>query len=110
MNISFTICSANYLPYARSTGESLLKFNPEHGFIIILLDDYPEINADDFLPLKLIHVRDLAIPGFDEMAERYTIFELSCAIKSFAAQRLFELNGQAQNIFYFDSSAKQFIL
>lgn len=103
MNISFTISSANYLPFAKSTGESLLKHNPEHSFIIVLLDQYPEIDANDFLPLKLIHVQDLGIEGFDEMAERYSIFELSCAIKSFASERLFAMNPQAENIFYFDS-------
>lgn len=103
MNISFTICSANYLPFAKSTGESLLKHNPEHSFIIVLLDEYPEINAKDFLPIKLIHIQDLGIEGFDEMAQRYSIFELSCAVKSFASDRLFELNPRAENVFYFDA-------
>lgn len=103
MNISFTICSANYLPFAKSVGDSLLHHNPHHTFVIILLDDYPEINEDAFSPIKLIHASDLGILRFQEMTERYSIFELSCAIKCFTAERLFTLIPDAENVFYFDS-------
>ena len=103
MKISFTICSANYLPYAKSLGDSLIKYNSDHLFIIVLLDKGNEEYNLFSTPHKIINVEDMALEFFAEMNERYDIFELSCALKSFAADFIFRTMAHCEMLFYFDA-------
>ena len=103
MKYAFTICSANYLPYAKSVGDSLLLHNPGYRFIIFLLDKYPEADPAYFEPHTIIHAERTGIAGLAEMNERYNIFELSCAFKPFAAEWLFKNYPDSEIAFYFDS-------
>ena len=103
MKVSFTICSANYIPYAKSLGDSLIKYNSDHLFIIILLDkgsqDYNSFTA----PHAIINVEDMKLEFFEEMNQRYDIFELSCALKSFVADYIFRTFSHCELLFYFDA-------
>ena len=103
MKISFTVCSANYLPYAKSVGDSLIRFNPDHQFIIVLLDRRPEKDLLFFAPHQIIAAEDMQLPYLAEMNERYTIFELSCALKPFAADHIFTNFSACDELYYFDS-------
>ena len=103
MKISFTICSANYLSYAKSLGDSLIEYNSDHLFIIVLLDKGNEEYNLFSAPHKIINVEDMQLEFFTEMNERYDIFELSCALKSFAADYLFRTKPSCEKIFYFDA-------
>ncbi|MEJ7610688.1 MAG: hypothetical protein WKF88_05850 [Ferruginibacter sp.] len=103
MKYAFTISSANYLPYAKSLGDSLLRTNPEYRFIIFLLDKYPDLDRTYFEPLQIIHAEEMDLPELAEMNGKYNIFELSCAFKPFAADWLFKTFTDAEVQFYFDS-------
>lgn len=103
MKISFTICSANYLPFAKSLADSLVKYNPGHRFFIVLLDRLPEKDMSFFQPHRLITIEEMHIAGFEEMNEKYSIFELSCAMKAFAADYIFRTESSCDQLFYFDS-------
>lgn len=103
MEISFTICSANFLPYAKSLGDSLKEHNCKHNFFIFLLDRYPNIDGSFFSPHQIITVTDIGLVNFSEMEEKYTIFELSCAMKPFIADYIFKREKECDKLFYFDS-------
>lgn len=103
MNYAFNICSANYLPYAKATADSLIRYNPDYRFVIFLLDVYPEIDASYFLPHTIVHVPDMNIPELSEMNQRYDIFELSCALKPFASEWILKNYADCAMAFYFDS-------
>ena len=103
MKYGFTVCSANYLPYAKSVGDSLLESNPEYKFIIFLLDTYQQADKSFFSPHMIIHAAEMNMPELAEMSERYTIFELSCAFKPFAANWVFQQYNDCELLFYFDS-------
>lgn len=103
MKIAFTICSANYLPYAKSLGDSLIKYNPHFRFVIILLDKFPEVDLPFFSLHKIVHVQDMGVSAFEEMNNKYNIFELSCALKPFAANFIFKAEESCEQLFYFDA-------
>lgn len=103
MTISYTICSANYLAYAKSLGDSLVEHNSHHKFIIVIVDRYPELDASFFLPHSIICIDEMGINEFAEMSRQYNIFELSCAVKPFAASYIFESFSACEQVLYFDS-------
>ena len=103
MKISFTVCSANYLPYAKSLGDSLIRFNPDHRFIIVLTDRLPAKDLLFFKPHQILTAEDMQLTDLAEMNERYTIFELSCAMKPFAADYIFKQYSDCDELYYFDS-------
>jgi hypothetical protein len=103
MNLAFTICSANYLPFAKSLADSVIRHNPTCRFVITLADTFSEYDASFFAPHLVIPVANMNLPHFAEMNSRYNIFELSCALKPFVADYLFETNEACKTLFYFDA-------
>ncbi len=103
MKIAFTICSANYLPFAKSLGDSLIQHNPGYKFVIALADTYTGFDALFFAPHQVVPVSQIDIRCFEEMNSRYNIFELSCALKPFVSNYLFRTNETCEMLFYFDS-------
>lgn len=76
----FTICARNYLAYARTLRESLKAVEPAARFWTVLIEE-PSTSAE---PIQdVIYARDLGIPGFWDMALRYSVMELATAIKPF---------------------------
>jgi lipopolysaccharide biosynthesis glycosyltransferase len=102
MKLAFTICSANYLPFAKALGDSLLRHNSDYVFKIVLLDDFAA-DRNFFLPHQVIPITEMRIDGFAEMNNRYTIFELSCALKPFASAYFFHNDPSVDHVVYFDS-------
>lgn len=103
MPIAFTICSANYLPFAKALADSLVLHNPDYKFIITLADTYNEYDVSFFEPHQVVPVKRMNIPHFEEMSRRYTIFELSCALKPFVAHYFLNKYSDCETVFYFDS-------
>ena len=101
MIIAYTISTANYLPYAISLGDSILLHNPAYKFIIVLVDKVEGLDKSK-IRYPLIPVEEMGIESFGFMNERYNIFELSCALKPFAASYFFERENTCNKIFYFD--------
>lgn len=88
--IVFSICSANYMPLARTLHRSLMDADPEVRFVLFLADEIPAELEEGDLPFEVVEARALGIPDFPDMAFRYTIMELNTAIKPFCFQWLFE--------------------
>lgn len=91
----FTICSSNYLAYARTLYSSLLATDPEaaENFVLFLADEPESPAAIPELPFRVVLSRDLDIPTFWDMALRYSIMEFNTAIKPSCFQYLFAQDG-----------------
>lgn len=103
MKIAFTICSANYLAYGKSLADSVLKHNPDYRFFIALLDSYQDYDPLFFTPHTVLRLTEKDFPLLPGMAERYNTFELSCALKPFVAEYLFNQHEASSAVFYFDA-------
>lgn len=90
MKVSYTIATANYLAQAKVAGQSLLEHNPDYQFFIFLLDKVDgQFDVSYFQPIEIIEIADAGIPELPGMLERYSLFELSNALKPFVAEYLF---------------------
>jgi SAM-dependent methyltransferase len=90
-HIFFTICSWNYLAYAITLRESIIKTNGNIIFYAAICDK--ETGFDHLsLPFPVIPLEELGIPSLEEMVHRYNITELNTAIKPFVFRYLFEKN------------------
>lgn len=85
----FTICSKNFLAYARTLHESLLRHYPGVPFFVALCDRLDGTIDLAQEPFEIVEVARLAIPDVEEMAQRYNITEFNTAIKPFVFQYLF---------------------
>mgnify|MGYP000343350357 CR=1 FL=1 len=96
-----TIIAKNYLAHARCLTESFLKHHPD-GRIFVLLVDRPD-GFHDFSrePFTTLLAEDIGIPEFGVMTFRYTMLELSTAVKPFLLSYLFR-NYDYDAICYFD--------
>ena len=97
----FTICSSNYLAYARTLYASLKSADPEaaEGFILFLVDDdLPEAEKqkDEF---RIILAKQLNIPEFWDMAFRYSVMEFNTAVKPFCIQYIHDHIGSDAAIY-----------
>jgi hypothetical protein len=104
MKIAFTLCSNNYLAYARSLGESFLYFNPDYTFYIGLVDRKSEsINYSEHPHINIIAVEEIGMGDvFYEMFNRYNIVELNTSVKPFYFQYFFDLSSEVQSVIYLD--------
>jgi SAM-dependent methyltransferase len=88
-SVFFTICSWNYLAYAITLWESLIRSNGCVSFYAAICDA-----RDGFdylsLPFPVILLDELGIPSLDSMTRRYSITELNTSIKPFVFKYLFE--------------------
>ena len=83
-----TIVAKNYLPFARVLMSSLKQANPDFRRFVILADDvngYFEPAAEDF---ELIFSEDIGIPKSKWFHFKYTILELSTAVKPYVLEHL----------------------
>lgn len=85
----FTICSANYLAYARTLYKSLNAVHPNASFTLFLADDIDERFSVEALGFDVVEMSRLDCPNLYDMAARYTVMELNTAIKPFCFQYLF---------------------
>jgi hypothetical protein len=96
-----TIIAKNYLAHARCLTDSFLAQHPE-GQVFVLLVDEP----DDSLDLSrerftTVRADRIGIPDFRQMAFRYTVLELSTAVKPFFLEYLFRTYA-LKKLLYFD--------
>ena len=97
----FTICSNNYMPFARVLLESVRHHHPDAALFVCLADeviDWPGLYDGDFAVLPADR---LGIPGFRAFAFQYDIMELNTAVKPFMFLHLLEERG-FDRVVYFD--------
>jgi len=107
MTAVFTIIAKNYLPSARVLMRSLAEQHPEWKRFVILVDfvdGHFDPHAEDF---ELVLSSNLAIPRSPWFHFKYTLLELSTAVKPYAFQYLLERYG-FEHIFYLDPDIKVF--
>ena len=95
----FTICSANYLPYAYTLEESLKRVLPGARFITILSDEAP--GGIELKPGTILG-SCLEIPNYFDMAMRYDIVEFNTSIKPFVISYLFKHFPEIEEVYYLD--------
>jgi len=103
MKLVFTICSINYLAQAKSLGESILAFNPNYCFKIVLVDKIiPLLNLSEKIPFEIIEAEKLGIAEFTKMCSQYNVTELNTAVKPFAFDYFFNHHPEYSTAIYFD--------
>lgn len=107
--ITFTICSNNYLPYARVLCKSIKQFHPGWKFVLGLVDKpgqtewYQGWGFDTVIP-----VEDIEVPNFSRMVSAYNLVELNTAVKPYFFSHLFETYPDDIQILYFDPDIQVF--
>jgi hypothetical protein len=101
----FTICSNNYLPFARVFFESARACHPEADLFLCLADQ--PAAKPEAAGWTTLAARDLGIEGFAALAFGYGIKELNTALKPFMFIHLFEARGY-DTVLYFDPDVQLF--
>ncbi len=107
MTAVFTIIAKNYLPSARVLMRSLAEHHPEwkrYVILVDLVDGHFDPRVEDF---EIVLSNSLSIPGSPWFHFKYTVLELSTAVKPYAFQHLFERYG-FEHIVYLDPDIKVF--
>src|ERR1700709_2743192 len=97
----FTICSNNYIPFARVLLESVRKHRPDADLFLCLADrkiDIAGLYSDEW---TVVEAESLPIQDFAGFAFRYDIMEFNTAVKPFMFQNLLEVLGYDVAL-YFD--------
>ena len=117
MKTIFTICSVNYLNYAKTFIDSALKTNKNVDLYLCVVDevDAPSKISDRLQNCNVVLAKDLGIDSFLDMTIRYDVTELNTAIKPFVFKYLFNLGYEHciyldPDIFIFDSLSSIFDL
>ena len=97
----FTICARNYLAYALTLHESLLRHEPGAEFTLFLADDMPDEATLKKLPFRVIPATALNLASLNDMTLRYNVMEFATAIKPACFSYLFEKEN-AQSAVYLD--------
>ena len=103
----FTICSNNYLPFARVLFESLNRHHPKAKLFLCLADrlaETPGLYGRDWV---VIEAQDLPIPDFPNFAFRYDIMEFNTALKPFMFLYLLD-DREFDTVIYFDPDIEIF--
>lgn len=103
MKVAFTLCSANYLPLAKTLGRSLLEHNPDYRFVVGLVDRWDDISG--FLAetgIEILDVEKVQIPKFASMVDAYSLVELITSVKPFYFNHLFNQEADVELVAYFD--------
>lgn len=103
MKICFTVCSLNRLGQIITLHESIKNNNPEYKFVACLADEVNgRINVNDFPEIQFISLSDLKLEEQNELSNKYSIFELSCALKSYFSLYILKVFNP-EIIIYFDT-------
>jgi len=86
----FTVCTINNLAHAFVLGDSIKTQHPEYQFVIGLVDNKSNIPTSIKSPYLILDNTEIEIPEFIQMAEKYTIDELSANCKPFFAEYFLE--------------------
>jgi hypothetical protein len=103
----FTICSNNYIAFARVLHRSVQHHHPEADFFLCLADtplDTPDFYRPEW---TVVEASLLDIPDFRAFSFRYDIMEFNTAVKPFMFIHLLQEFGYDQ-VIYFDPDIQLF--
>lgn len=100
-----TVVTRNYLHFARALTESIRKIHPDARIFVGLVDNpptgfNPKLDAFDVVPFSA-----LKIDASQRFLFQYSPFELTCALKSFFVDHIFETT-DVQKVLYLDADIK----
>lgn len=111
MNISFTICSNNYLAQAKVLFTSVAEHNSSYINYVALVDTRSElVDYESFARenINIVPLSEIGIKDFDTITSKFDIVELNTALKPSFFKFLQKKHPEATNIFYFDPDIKIF--
>ena len=79
--VFFTIAARNYLAHVLTLFESLARTHPDCPRYLCLVDDNPDLPVAEMPAFETITVDQLGLPHFEAYTFRYTLLELSTAVK-----------------------------
>ncbi|KRD77390.1 glycosyltransferase [Lysobacter sp. Root983] len=97
----FTICSKNFLAYARTLFDSVREHHPDATFYVALCDRVDGMIDRANEPFEIIELDQLDIPDLAGMIARYNITELNTSIKPYVFDYLFSKRDE-QRVAYLD--------
>ncbi len=100
-----TIVAKNYLAQARVLMESVRRWNPELLRIVILVDRIEGRFDPSKEPFEVLLSEDLNIPKSKWFHFKYTVLELSTAVKPYVLEFLFH-RYELDKVIYFDPDIK----
>ena len=89
----FSICSLNYLHYARTLAQSLAAAEPSIDFHLFIADRWNERIVRSAPELRAIPLSALGVPHLLDMAFRYQQIEFNTALKPLCIEFLFDHRG-----------------
>ncbi|MBK9713109.1 MAG: glycosyltransferase family 4 protein [Kouleothrix sp.] len=96
-----TIIAKNYLAQARCLAESFYAQHPDGRMVVLLIDQPDDCFDPRDEPFTIVLMSELAIPSVAQMAFRYTVLELSTAVKPFFIEYLFD-HADLEHLIYLD--------
>lgn len=107
--IAFTLCSNNYLAFAKTLADSFIEQHPDSKFIIGIADKRDDsIDYSFFEPHELIFVHDVPNLEVDRMADAYNIIEFNTSVKPFYFDYIFKSRKDVETVIYLDPDIKCF--
>jgi len=99
----FTLCSNNYFAQAKTMLDSFKKYHTEISTYLFLCDRLSStIRYDELESTELVVINEKVVREFDQLVNKYTLFELNSILKPFLFQWLIKKNNP-EKIFYIDS-------
>ena len=89
-----TIIAKNYVAYARVLAESLAEHHPEGRLWTLIIDDFAGKLAPADEPFEVLTPSDVGCEAFTQMALRYSVLELSTAVKPWLLRHLMSETGR----------------
>lgn len=99
--VACTIVAKNYLSYARVLAESFLAHHPESRIYVLLVDHVDGCFSPEHEKFSLVTLDHLDITDMPSMCFKYTVTELSTAVKPFLLDYLCRKLGH-KKVAYFD--------
>lgn len=99
-----TIIAKNYLAHARVLARSLREHDPDARMWTLVIDDYAGFIDPAREPFELLSPDDIGCEPFTHMALRYSVLELSTAVKPWLLRHLMGKTGEP--VTYLDPDIK----
>lgn len=94
-----TICSKNYLHFARTLMDSVERTHPDWDRVVLLVDRVEGAFDPTLENFRVIEIDELDIPHLEAFCFRYTILELNTAAKPWLFELLFGREGYQRAIY-----------
>ena len=101
-----TIIAKNYLAYARVLARSFTRHHPGGRFWTLIIDDFSGLLDPQREPFEVLTPEQIGCEPFLQMAMRYSVLELSTAVKPWLLRHLMDTTGAP--ITYLDPDIKVF--